>query len=258
MPTSRPLLSDLRTSVRDNLDEAVAAYWTDARLNRCLTRAADVVLQEIRKVRDDYFTLSRAATDTSPVTIYGESYDLTQLKLDTTGSFYLPPDCLELREVEVITAGYENTSIDLSEPISSTLTRSSRGWSNVPAVPTTGGFLLTMLGNAQGSSTAGAQVVYTPTSSTTLNLRLFYVSSIVILTTANAPIRAFTTDTDQLVLPHPLYMAVEEVASWRAQFQDHDPMAGAWDSAARGSVARFIGASARQSQDTVVVQGLFE
>ena len=67
MATQRAILSDMRTAVRDNLDEATAAFWTDARLNRNLSRAAHLVWQEVRKTHADYGLVTRLSTDGSPI-----------------------------------------------------------------------------------------------------------------------------------------------------------------------------------------------
>ena len=66
--------SDLRTSVRFNVDETTASFWSNARIDNCLERAVDRVWTELRKLDGDYFMTTRTSTDGS-LTILGETYD---------------------------------------------------------------------------------------------------------------------------------------------------------------------------------------
>ena len=50
----RKALSDLRTAVRDNLDEASASFWSNAQLLRFINRAKDRVWVEVRKLKEDF------------------------------------------------------------------------------------------------------------------------------------------------------------------------------------------------------------
>ena len=62
---------------------------------------------------------------------------------------------------------------------------------------------------------------------------------------------------DELVMPHPGYMAVEEVATARALVRDRDATAAGYANLADASVARLFGADQRVA-DPEFVQGLFE
>jgi hypothetical protein len=164
-----------------------------------------------------------------------------------TTTYTLPPDLLELKMVECITSGYEDVTFvhkDLAHPSF----RSVRAAATTSQSPTILYF----------DVTGERSLILTPPSSLALDVRIWYVSSAVIVTSAGASLLDFATGTDQLVMPFPGYMAVEEVATMRAQLRDHDPMAAAWASMADASVNRLFGANARVSQDPVIVQGLFE
>ncbi len=206
---------------------------------------------EVRRVRDDYLTISRTSADGS-LTIYGATYAASGLGITVGGAtFTLPPDCLEIRLVECITSGYEGVRFQVGMSISDPDVQAARYLSNQPGTnlePT--GFYISWRG--------GATADLSPLSSVALALRWEYVSSTCIETTAGVAIRAFTTDSDELTLPHPCYLAVEEVATARAQMQDQDPMFSAWTGWAQASVAKFIGSSTRQSMDVQHVRGVFE
>src|SRR5690349_15986438 len=100
-------LSDLRTAVRDRLDESSASFWTDAQLTRYLNRAKDRVWSRIRALEEDYFDISRTSLD-GTLTINGESYAASSFAIAVgTSDYNLPPDFVEMRSVECITSGYE-------------------------------------------------------------------------------------------------------------------------------------------------------
>jgi hypothetical protein len=245
---ARRTLTQMLTAVRTSLDETVAAYWTDANLMSVLTRAAHAVGTEIRKLRADYWLRPMASTDISE-TIYGETYAPSSLAIVAgTTTYTLPPDLLELKMVECITSGYETVTFvhkDLAHP-SFRSVRAAATSSQSPSV-------------IYFDLTGERSLILTPPSDTALNIRIWYVSSVVIVATSTgASLLDFATSTDQLIMPWPGYMAVEEVATMRAQLRDHDPMASAWASMADQSVNRLFGAHGRVTQDPVVVQGLFE
>ena len=83
-----------------------------------------------------------------------------------------------------------------------------------------------------------------PLSNTALDLRLTYVPVLPDL----------SADTDELEMPHPLYMAVEAFATASAQIMDRDQTAAIWENVGRERVAAAIGAHARQTQDPEFVQ----
>lgn len=230
----RKTLSDLRTAVRDNLDEATASFWTDAKLNRTITRAADAVWTEVRKLKgEDYFQVTRDST-AGTTTILGETYSLAsfQIVAGTTQSVTLPPDFSEMKLVETITSGYEYVRwdfLDLADPDFRALRR-------ITEQITPGSFVFDI--------TDERTMVYAPRTNTTLDLRLTYTQIM----------PALSTDADELEMPHPLYLAVEELATARAQMMDRDPNAKAWFEWARNSVANALGSSTRQLQDPVFVR----
>jgi hypothetical protein len=102
------------------------------------------------------------------------------------------------------------------------------------------GFLVDLVGERT--------MVIAPKPNRALDLRLTYVP---ILDTLTA-----TTDTVQL--PHPLWLAVVDLATARAQMKDSNPMAGAWQQTARQTISQWIGAHARQTADPDYVRGTFE
>lgn len=57
-------LASVRTIVRDNLDEASAAYWTDVELNRKIVSSYRRLWKRIMSLREDYFQATSAATIT--------------------------------------------------------------------------------------------------------------------------------------------------------------------------------------------------
>ena len=242
----RRLLSDLRTAVRDNLDEATASFWTNAQLNRFLTRAADAVWMECRKLKADFFLLQRTSTDGS-VTIYGDSYTTSSFAIVAgTTDYTLPMDLAELRRIDATTSGYESVVFRHADLATSTMRAYRAQTTNQD--PTVIWF------DVIGERT----LTIAPKCSVALDLRLWYVPRTMIFSTAGASLMDFATDTDELALPHPLYLAVEEMATMRAQLMDRDPSATNWEQMAERTVRRFFGAHARQSQDPEVVEGVFE
>ena len=225
--------SDLRTSVRFNVDETTASFWSDARLNNCLERAVDRVWTEVRKLDGDYFMTTRTSTDGS-LTILGETYDAASFGITagTTTSITLPPDFADMRLMETVTTGYENVRWHyrkLSDPDFRTLRA-------IPDQVTPAYFIFTIVDERT--------LVYTPLSNTSLTTRITY--------TQVQPVLA--TDATELEMPHPLYMAVEQFATAHALAQDRNPDAAAWEAMGRSTIATVFGAHSRQRQDPEFVQ----
>ena len=108
-------LSDLRTLVRDGVDESTASFWSDVRLNRAINGAAQRVWTECRKLKDDFFLTSRTSLDGS-VTILGASYATSSFAIVAgTKSYTLPPDVAEVKLIECITSGYEDVVFEPSD-----------------------------------------------------------------------------------------------------------------------------------------------
>ncbi|HYE59337.1 MAG TPA: hypothetical protein VD948_12570 [Rhodothermales bacterium] len=237
---ARKSLSDLRTAVRDNLDESTASFWTNAELNRFINRAKDKVWVEVRKLKLDFFEKSLASTAGSQ-TILGETYDPTNLRVTVGGStMTLPPDFHELKYLEVITSGHEDVVfryLDLANP----LFRRLRAMTDNTA-PSEFRF------DVYGTSYSNQILVYAPKSDTLLDTRLFYVYKPADL----------SADADELDMPDPLYIAVEEYATTRAQLKDRDELAAVWQQMGNKTVADLVGAAARQTQDIECAQSAFE
>ena len=227
----RKTLLELRTAVRDNLDEASASFWTDAQLLRNLNRAKDRTWNEVKKLKDDYFILNRTSTS-GTLTILTESYAATGFQIvATTREYTLPFDVSEVKLIEVITSGYEQVRFvhrDLASPEVRSLRELTVNQS--PA---------TIYFDLVGERT----LTIAPASDTTLDLRLWYVPILDDL----------VSDTDTLQMPHPLYAAVEEFATARSLVQDRAAEAATWEQMGLATVQRFMGAHRRQTQDPELV-----
>jgi|SRR5262245_25028690 len=244
MPTARYTAGDMIRAVRDNLDEAQPAFWTDAQIMRYLSRAARAVHTEIRKLKADYHLFRIASTDPI-IWIFGESYDPAQLRITPGVTEYtLPFDCLEVKLIECITPGREGTVFDLSLDLTNPAFRGTR-----------------MNPNPQSSHYFLVDVVdekyleIAPRSNAPLDIRLHYVSACCIYSALKERNRDFTLPTDELVLPSPLYQAVEAKATAYGHLQDRNPsMAATWEGIANAAINRSMGADARQTQDPVFVE----
>lgn len=225
-------LSDLRTAVRDNLDEPTPAFWTNAQLLRFINRAKNRVWNEAKKLKADYFDVTRTSTDGS-LTILGETYAATGFQIVAgTRDYTLPPDFSEMRLIEVTTSGYEHvrfTYLPLTHPTFRAMLRVTDN--QAPSE-----FYYTIVGERT--------LRITPFSDTTLNLRITYTPVIADL----------AADTDTLEMPWPLPDAVEAFATATAMVMDRDPNAAVWEQRGRAIVADMFGAHARQSQDPEFVQ----
>jgi hypothetical protein len=225
-------LADLRTAVRDNLDESTASFWTDAQLNRFLNRAKDRVTSEVRKLKDDAFMVSRSSTD-GTLTILGDSFAASGFAV-TAGALTLtlPPDYAgDLKLIEVITSSYEDVTFvhrDLAHPdmrAAMAITDSLP-----PSV-----FYFDIYGERT--------LRFAPKSSAALDLRILYNQ-----------IQADLTGTDELTMPHPLYMAVEEYATATAMAMDRNPDAAIHEARAKQIIGEYTGVAARQIQDIELAQ----
>lgn len=224
----RKTLSDLRTAIRDNLDEATASFWTNPQLLRFINRAKDRVWVEVRKLKDDYFLVNRASTD-GVVTILSESYATSSFQIPTGDTFTrtLPPDFSEMKRIEVITSDYEDVQFqyrDYADPDFRVLRALTSD--QTPSL-----FLFDIVSERT--------MAYAPRSNTALDLRIWYVQSLADL----------SADTDTMEIPHPLYLAVEAYATASAQIMDRDANAAVWEQRAKAYIAEMFGAHARQTQD---------
>lgn len=229
----RKTRSDLRTSVRYNLDESSASFWTDARLNDCLNRAIDRVWTEVRGLRADYFMTTRTSAD-GTTTILSESYDCAsfQIVAGTTTSVTLPHDFSEMKLVETVQSGYEFVRwyhLDLAHPDFRALRR-------ITDQITPSEFVYDIIDERT--------MIYAPKSDTTLDISITYTQAMPVL----------ETDATELEMPHPFYEAVIDYATAIAMLQDRDPNAGVWEQYGRTIIAKTVGAHSRQIQDPEFVQ----
>ena len=124
-------LSTLRTNVRHHLDEATAAFWTNAQLLVYINQAIDRVWNEVRNSRGDYFFKSLASTAGSQ-TLLSETYAASSLQIAVGAiEITLPPDFAELKLIRVTTANYEHVRFTQSELIPQ-LVPGARSTTSVP------------------------------------------------------------------------------------------------------------------------------
>ena len=235
MPQAKAL-SDIRTAVRDNLDEATASFWTQAQMLRLINRAKDRVWLEVRKLKDDYFVRTLSSTDAS-LTILGATYTPSSLQVTAGGAtLTLPTDYAELKSIEVIQSGYEYVQffhLDMARP-------EFRALRAVTTQRAPTAFYFDIYGLVT--------LLYTPLSNTALDTRIYYVFRLA----------DYSADTDTLDLPDPTYLAVIEYATALAQLMDRDEYAAVWENSGRRTLADFFGSSARQIQDPIFVSGSYE
>lgn len=228
----RKTLLNLRTAVRDNLDEVSPSFWSDAQLLRSINRARDRVWTEVKRLKDDYFLVSRTSLD-GTLTILAESYAATSFQIVAgTKEYALPFDVSELKLIECLTSGYEHVRFvhhDLASPEVRALRELTTSQS--PSL-----FAFDLIGERT--------LTIAPASDTTLNLRLWYVPILDDL----------VADTDTLQMPHALYTAVEEFATARSLVQDRAAEAATWEQMGLATVQRFMGAHRRQTQDPEMVR----
>jgi len=245
MASAHYTAGDMVRAVRDSLDEAQAAFWTDAQILRYLSRAAHAVHTECRKLKADYHMLAVQSTD-PPLVICGEDYSPQSLRIQpgVTG-LLLPPDLLELKLIESITPGMEGVVFDLSLDVTRPAHRASR---MNPGNRVTNSFLCDVVGERYLS--------IAPTSNITLDIRILYISSCCIQAQDGVTrLRDFTVMTDQLLMPSPLNQAIEAKATAYAHLQDRNPsMAATWEGVAMAAINRTMGADARQTQNAVFVE----
>lgn len=223
----RKTLLELRTAVRDNLDEASPSFWTDAQLLRALNRAKDRTWNEVKRLKDDYFMLSRTSLD-GTLTILTESYAATSFQIVAgTREYTLPFDVSEVKLIEVTTSGFEHVRF-VHRDLASWELRALREETENQN-PGIVGFDLV------GERT----LTIAPKLDTTLDLRLWYVPVLDDL----------AVDADMLQMPHPLYIAVEEFATARALVQDRASEAAVWETMGLATVQRFMAGHRRQTQD---------
>lgn len=233
-------LSQLITAVRENVDEAVESFWSDVRITNAINRAKDRVWLEIRKLKADFFDVTRSSTDGS-VTILGASYATSSFAIvasATTRDYTLPPDLAELHLIEVITSGYEYVRFvprNLSHP-------DMQGALRMVGTLSPSQFYYALL--------AANTLRVAPYSATALDLRLTYVAQ-------QADFDPAVT-TATLDLPHPTYLAVIEFATAIALKQDRNPDAAAFEASGGNIITTYFGAFARQTQEVEIATSYLE
>lgn len=233
----RRSLTQLVEKIRQNVDESASGgFWSAANVTNALNAAKDRVAEEVRKASQDYFVVTRSSTD-GTLTILGEAYPASSFAIAAnTRDYTLPPDFAEMREIEVITDGQEWVRFswrDASDP-------QFRAALGIVPSQMPGGFLYTILGERT--------LRLAPLSNTALDLRLTYV----------AIVPDLVAGTDTLEMPYPLHRAVEEYATADLLMMDRAEESAAWEARGNSTVARFLGANARQSTDPQYVQGYLE
>ena len=233
MPLRKTLL-ELRTACRNRLDEVSPSFWSNADLNDFLNGAKDRCVQEVRKLRQDYFVVTRTSLD-GPVAVLSETYDCAGFRVvPGTRDYTLPPDFQELVSNRCVTSGFEWLRLSYRQHTDPDFRRALE--ETAPQTPQ----YYTLLGERTWR--------IAPLSDATLDVALTYVLVVPDL----------TSDTSTLEMPHPLYLAVREYAVAEALMKDHSPDAAAWEAKGNATIALFLGANTRQDTDTPVVHGYLE
>lgn len=232
----RRTLLQMRTKVRQNLDEIAPGFWTNANLNESINSGKDRCWSEIRKLEEDYFDVTRSSSDGSQ-TILGETYDCASFAIASgVRDYTLPPDYAEMKTIECITVGQEHLRftyrLSTDPQFRAALARTT------PEDPN--GFLYTIIGDATWR--------IAPPSNTALAIRLTYVAIVADL----------EADSDTLALPWPMHRAVEEYATADALMGDRAPESAAFEARGNSSVARFLGSNKRASTDPQFAVGYME
>jgi hypothetical protein len=231
MAAPRKTVADLLVDVRTNLDENAAAFWTDAQLIAYCNQAQEIVWSRVKALKADYFDVQRSSTD-GTVTILGESYATSGFAIAaSTTSYTLPPDMDEMKLIECLTSGYEGVAFTFADMASAAFRAALAN--TVAQEPS--GFLCDLIGERT--------LIVAPRANRALDLRLTYTPILATL----------TATTDTLQVPHPLWLAVVDYATARAQMKDRDTSFLMWQQAAEAHIARFFASHARQTQDTEVV-----
>ena len=229
-------LLQIRTKVRQNLDEAAPGFWTEANVTDAINAAKDRVWAEVRKAGLDYFVVTRSSTD-GALTILGESYAAGSFAIAaSTRDYLLPPDFAEMRAIECISSGHEHvrfTARPLSDP-------QFRGALALTQAMAPAGFLYTIV--------ADRTLRVAPLCDQVLDLRLSYVALL--------PDLAANTDTTGL--PYATDRAVEEYATADCLMADRAPEAAAWEARGNATVARFLGSTQRMTTEPEFAVGYLE
>lgn len=227
----RKTLATLRTLVRDALDEPTQSFWSEDQLTRYINIGKDRAWVEVKKLKDDFFVVSRTSTDGS-LTLIGESYAASSFALAAgTREYTLPHDVSEIKLIECATSGYESVRFVFRD-LASTEMRGARELTENQAP-----------GVIYCDLVSERTLTIAPAVDVALDLRLWYVP---ILDDLSA-------ETDVLQMPHPLYIAVRNFAASEALVQDRAEEASVWEQKGLASVQAFMSAHRRQTQDPELI-----
>jgi len=237
MAAPRKTVAQLLAPCRVNLDERTSAFWEDSALIGFLDQAQHICWMEVKKLKgDDYFDIERNSTD-GVVTILGESYDCAGFAIAaSTTNYTLPPDVAEVKLIECLTSNYEHVTFTFKDRTRPEF-RALRAQTEAQD-PTA--FLCDQMGERT--------LIVVPKVNQALDVRLSYMP---ILDTLEE-------ETDTLQMPHPLWLAVLDIATKRAQIKDRDSSFVMWEREAQATIARFMASNARQTSDPEYVESQFE
>jgi len=237
MAAPRKTVAQLLAACRVNLNEITASFWQDSDIIGFLDQAQHMCWMEVKKLKgDDYFDIERSSTD-GAVTILGEAYTCSSFALAaSTTNYTLPPDVAEIKLIECITSGYEQVTFTFRDR----RTPEFRALRSIVDAQDPTAFLCDQMGEST--------LVIAPKPNRALDIRLSYMPIL--------PTLALVTDT--LEMPHPLWLAVLDIATKRAQMVDSNSNFLMWERDAQATIQRFISSNARQTSDPSYVASAFE
>ena len=231
-------LAQMRTLVRDQLDEASASFWTAQQIDNYINRGKDRVWNRLKAANEYYCTVTRTSND-GALTIQGESYTASSFRIVAgTSDYTLPPDFDQMSSIEVITSGQEDvtfTRMNINDPEFRAMRTLTDDQTSLDEI------FYDIIGEP-------AQMRIAPRSATTLDLRITYVQTLADLSGASDP----------LLLPNPLYQAVVDYACSFALRQDRSPDAGTYEASGDKLIAEKFGSDLRQTQDVQTARGYME
>lgn len=233
-------IQDLVTQVRSDLDESVAAVWTDSDLSQWLNAGIYRTLTKLKSIRrEDWLTKRLASTD-GALTINGSSYTASSMKLVADTTIYtLPPDLVEIRLWQPLTQADRDSGIvmiarDFSDVEFQQAIRLS-------SASSTARYFYDLMGVNQ--------LVVAPTPAVSIETELYYVRFNGTLALGD------TID----ILPAWAYEPVKSYCRYRALSAINHPDAAMALSQFKDDAADTRSfASPRESQDPQIVEGIFD
>lgn len=231
-------VSALLTQIRGDIQEYTPNVWRDADLLTWINAGVQKVFIALHGVREDWFTQRIKSTD-SPITIHGVSYDPAGLRLTPNQEHYLlPPNCIEIRTLEPLSPSDKLTGIQFQPHDFSSLEfiRRIRTPISSPNV-----FFYDVIG------VNTLKIVPTPTS--TVDVELYYVAF---------PDFYGLADTIQ-ILPVSATEAIKSYVHYRAYKSIAHPDTNSEFARFKEELADLKDISSpRQTQDPVIVEGVFD